>query len=144
MDVPERQRTADVLGSGAMRAFSELLLPQHLLLALREAGYERPSPVQVRVLVYEDSWCCAILPVTSSSPESRETDPWSLRVHGCTGHYTVITRGASHIMTKSLLQQLFFAARLAACPGSADPCVFAYAACAVLLCCFPPLLALLP
>ena len=38
-----------MLCDGAMRAFSELLLPQHLLLALREAGYERPSPVQARV-----------------------------------------------------------------------------------------------
>ena len=36
-----------MLRDGGMRAFSELLLPQHLLLALREAGYERPSPVQV-------------------------------------------------------------------------------------------------
>lgn len=65
MEVPERQRTADVLRDGAMRAFSELLLPQHLLLALREAGYERPSPVQARVRVYEDNWSCAFLPVTS-------------------------------------------------------------------------------
>ena len=66
MEVPERQRTADVLGNGAMRAFSELLLPQHLLLALREAGYERPSPVQARVRLHKDSWSYAFLPVTSS------------------------------------------------------------------------------
>ncbi|KAK9828374.1 hypothetical protein WJX81_000707 [Elliptochloris bilobata] len=46
MAVPERQRTADVLSGGGMRSFTELLLPQHLLLALREAGFERPSPVQ--------------------------------------------------------------------------------------------------
>ena len=75
MEVQERQRTADVLRDDAMRAFSELLLPQHLLLTLREAGYERPSPVQARVRA-----CRCITPVLSCQQQaalskSRETNP---------------------------------------------------------------------
>jgi len=47
MEVPERQRTEDVLGGTGMRSFAELLLPPFLLHALKQAGFQRPSPVQV-------------------------------------------------------------------------------------------------
>lgn len=47
MEAAERSRTADVLAGGGMRSFAELLLPGQLLQALKAAGYQRPSPVQV-------------------------------------------------------------------------------------------------
>eukprot|EP00192_Tetraselmis_astigmatica_P003009 CAMPEP_0117660316 /NCGR_PEP_ID=MMETSP0804-20121206/6904_1 /TAXON_ID=1074897 /ORGANISM="Tetraselmis astigmatica, Strain CCMP880" /LENGTH=586 /DNA_ID=CAMNT_0005467039 /DNA_START=134 /DNA_END=1891 /DNA_ORIENTATION=+ len=44
----DRQRTDEIIADAS--SFSELLLPNHLVVALQRAGYSRPSPVQYKAI----------------------------------------------------------------------------------------------
>ena len=56
--------TSDVLSDGAAD-FNELLLPDVLLKGLQEAGFSKPSPVQLRAIPLartgHGKFCCFVL-----------------------------------------------------------------------------------